>query len=328
MTRTIVKMQFGSHIYGTNLPTSDLDFKAIHVPFASDILLQRVKPAISIQTKQDITKKNEPSDIDFESFALQKYMAMLMEGQTVALSMLFTPDKWITERSDAWEAIRSSRQKWLHRGVSAFAGYCRQQANKYGIKGSRVAAAREAVKLFDNLIAANSAQTKLIEVWPAIEQFVAEGHDHVAIIEEKDFDDRAPAIMLEICNRKAQQHASLKMALSIFKRVFDEYGARALQAETNQGVDWKAMMHAVRVCREAEELLLHERITYPRPEAELLLRVRTGTLPYKEVADMLEMGLQRLEECQKLSRLPDKADVTEAEKFVLAAYAGEVFKAA
>src|ERR1700691_2658395 len=95
MTRTIVKMQFGSHIYGTNLPTSDLDYKAVHIPVAGDILLQRVKPAISIKTKQDDTKKNTASDIDFESFALQKYMAMLMEGQTVALSMLYTPEQWI-----------------------------------------------------------------------------------------------------------------------------------------------------------------------------------------------------------------------------------------
>jgi predicted nucleotidyltransferase len=43
MARTLVKMQFGSHVYGTNLPTSDLDVKAVHVPGAQDTLLQRVK---------------------------------------------------------------------------------------------------------------------------------------------------------------------------------------------------------------------------------------------------------------------------------------------
>lgn len=88
------------------------------------------------------------------------------------------------------------------------------------------------------------------------------------------------------------------------------------------------MMHALRVCHEAEELLLQHRITYPRPEAQLLLRVRTGALPYKEAAELLERGLERLEECQKLSKLPATADVSEAEKFVAAAYACEVLKAA
>src|ERR1039458_4497546 len=121
VVRTLVKMQFGSHVYGTNLPTSDLDLKAVHVPEATDILLQRVKPAISITTKQDATKRNAAGDVDFESFALQRFMAMLLEGQTVALSMLFTPDEWIREDSAEWRFIKANKQKWLHRGVSAFA---------------------------------------------------------------------------------------------------------------------------------------------------------------------------------------------------------------
>lgn len=69
--------------------------------------------------------------------------------------------------------------------------------------------------------------------------------------------------MLEVCNRKVQEHATLKEAHAMFKRIFDEYGQRALLAEKNEGVDWKAMMHATRVCHEAKELLLDHRITYP-----------------------------------------------------------------
>jgi predicted nucleotidyltransferase len=138
-------MQFGSHVYGTNVPTSDLDFKAVHIPAAEDILLQRVKAAISVKTKKDDTQKNTAEDTDFESFALQKYMAMLLEGQTVALTMLFVPDRWITERAPEWDEIREQKDRWLHRGVSAFAGYCRQQSAKYGIRGSRVAASRAAM---------------------------------------------------------------------------------------------------------------------------------------------------------------------------------------
>ena len=38
---TLVRMQFGSHVYGTNTPASDLDFKAVHLPPARDILLPR-----------------------------------------------------------------------------------------------------------------------------------------------------------------------------------------------------------------------------------------------------------------------------------------------
>jgi RNA repair pathway DNA polymerase beta family len=319
----IVKMQFGSHVYGTNLPTSDLDLKAVHVPDADDILLQRVKPAISITTKQDKKQRNGAADVDFESFALQKFMGMLLEGQTVALSMLFTPDEWIRESSAEWEEIKANKAKWLHRGVSAFAGYCRQQANKYGIKGSRVAASRAAMEFFAALIDLHGYQAKLREHWKAIEALVENGNEHLNVVEGLHGPGKS-VLMLEVCNRKIQEHATLKEGFAVCKRIFDEYGQRALMAENDQGVDWKAMMHAVRVAREAEELLLHHRITYPRPEADLLKEIRTGARPYKEVAGMLESGLSRLEECIQLSSLPEKADSACAQDLIMKVYRAEV----
>ena len=36
--KTLVKMQFGSHVYGPNVPTSDQDFKAVHLPDGLDSL--------------------------------------------------------------------------------------------------------------------------------------------------------------------------------------------------------------------------------------------------------------------------------------------------
>lgn len=47
---------------------------------------------------------------------------------------------------------------------------------------------------------------------------------------------------------------SIKSAREIAQRLVNEYGQRALQAERNEGIDWKALSHAVRVGREALEL--------------------------------------------------------------------------
>ncbi len=321
--KTLVRMQFGSHVYGTNVATSDHDFKAVHVPAASDILLQRVRPSINDGTKKGDGQKNGPDDIDFESFALQKFMAMLLEGQTVALTMIFTPDQWIIEQSPEWAFIRQNRSRWLHRSVSAFAGYCRQQANKYGIRGSRVAASRAVLTWAEQMVDAHGTQGRLRDHWPEVEELAGRGLEHVGIVAGTHADSQLVRF-LEVCNRKIQEHATFKEAYAISKRVFDEYGHRALLAETNQGVDWKACMHAVRVSREAEELLLHHTITYPRPEAGLLLAIRKGELPYKEVADMLETGLDRLEQCAKESALPERGDHACAESLILGVYRAEV----
>lgn len=62
------------------------------------------------------------------------------------------------------------------------------------------------------------------------------------------------------------------------------------QAESSEGIDWKALMHAVRILHEAHELLLYHQITFPRSESELLLRIRKGELPYQLVDEVIEMG--------------------------------------
>lgn len=327
MSKRLVEMEFGSTVYGTKLPTSDADFKGIFIPDARDIVLQRAKKVSNVTTKIDLDAKSTSKDIEWEWFSLQEYIKLLLEGQTVALTMLFMPEQHIIYKDNdalAWNIIRNNKDKFLHRGVSAFAGYCRTQANKYGIKGSRVAAAREACNFFEVLKArGHPDNTKLNELAGTTVTWVKRckdiGIEHIDIIEVEN-NNGVSEKMLEVCNRKAQFGATIKSAYDIFKRVFDEYGSRALMAEKNEGVDWKACMHAVRVAKEAEELLLTGNITYPRPEAELLLQIRKGELPYKQVAELIEEGLDNLELASAKSSLPEKPDFEFAENLIFETY--------
>ncbi len=75
-------------------------------------------------------------------------------------------------------------------------------------------------------------------------------------------------------------------------------------------------MHAVRVASEAYELLMLHHITYPRPEAALLLQIRKGELPYQQVAELIEQGLADLGYAQSKSTLPAEPDRQWAEDFV------------
>ena len=140
--KLILKTQFGSNVYGTNLPTSDLDYKAIYIPEPRDIILGRVKETIQQNTKKDKTAKNSKDDIDLEIFSLKKYLQLLTEGQTVALDILFTPKEFWVESTPIWEEIRENKHKFLNNKINSFIGYTRTQAAKYGIKGTRVAAMR------------------------------------------------------------------------------------------------------------------------------------------------------------------------------------------
>jgi hypothetical protein len=180
------------------------------------------------------------------------------------------------------------------------------------------------VSTLNGMIEATHPACKLSAHWDKLVE-VMTGQEHVEFLTDT-LRGRPECVvrMISVCNRKAQEHVTLKEALKIYQHLLDEYGQRALMAETNDGVDWKALMHATRVCREAEELLLHGTITYPRPEADLLLKIRKGELPYKEVAGLLEAGMDRLEECQRLSTLPERPDHAAAEELVADWYGKQV----
>lgn len=322
---TIFYCQFGSHIYGTNLATSDLDYKKIYLPCADDILLQRVSASRNEGTKANKTAKNSADDTDIEAFSLQKYIKLLLDGQTVAIGMLFTPAQWLQAKAHpAWHEIQENRHEFLHSGVSAYVGYCRQQANKYGIKGSRVSAVRNILTVLNNLSQEHGHLTKLSAVWDDIERYVATNEHCAIILADPAGNSRNIARMLDVCNRKTQEFITIKEAISIYQHLFDEYGHRALAAEKEQGIDWKALMHAVRVSEEAKELLLTGIVTYPRPEASLLLKIRQGHLPYKQVAEIIEEGLINIEQASLISILPKKPNIELSEAIIKKWYRQQV----
>jgi hypothetical protein len=111
---------------------------------------------------------------------------------------------------------------------------------------------------------------------------------------------------LSLANKKVGYTCTVDYARQVYKLALDKYGHRARLAETNDGIDWKATMHAVRIAAEAKELLLTGFITFPRPEAELLVKIRTGQIPYKEVEALVEKGLSDIEDAEKKSILADK----------------------
>lgn len=90
--QAIVEIKFGSHLYGTNTASSDLDIKGIYLPAKKDICLQRIQPVLATKRAKSPGEKNTSEDVDYELYSPGKYLALLAEGQTVALDMLFAPE--------------------------------------------------------------------------------------------------------------------------------------------------------------------------------------------------------------------------------------------
>lgn len=307
--KTIVRMKFGSHLYGTDTPQSDLDFKSIFIPPSRDILLQRIKHTVATKRPKIMGEKNYAGEVDEEAYALHRFMQLVSEGQTVSLDMLFAHDGAILDRTDLWSEIVDNRHRLLTKKSAAFVGYCRTQANKYGIKGSRVAAARAAAAMFKEAMDRLGTTAKVEVIAPLLERFVTE-NEHSALVPLSAIGRGEGHLLMhfECCNKKVPYTNSIKLAYELFARVYDEYGERARKAETNVGIDWKALSHAVRVAREAMELLETGHITFPLPYATHILEIKTGALTYDVVAAEIEELLESVESASPRSKLPDRPD--------------------
>ncbi len=315
----LFELKFGSHLYGTNTESSDTDLKSIYLPTAKEIVLGKYKKTLSTQRPKREGERNTKDDIDVEIVSLDQYLKLLAEGQTMAFDILYgvtdnLPINWYA--SWIWREIYSNRDKLISKDLTAFMGYAKTQAAKYGLKGHRVAALREVREWANN--SPLKDQDKLIDLNP--DDFVSALQNiHVKMVTQPD-KKGVLVTYLEVHNKKYQLNIKMGLFKDQINQAFEEYGHRARLAENNEGIDWKALSHAVRVNNEGIELLKTGHITFPRPDRELLLKIKTGQLPYKEVADIITDGQLELEEAAKHSQLRSKPDLEWIDNFVEEVY--------
>jgi predicted nucleotidyltransferase len=327
--KKIIEIKYGSHLYGTDTPSSDLDLKSVFLPTREDLLSGNHRKTIQLKRPKLHGEKNTKDDVDVEMLSLDRFIELLSEGQTMALDMVFAPKENFTaegkvahasEAGRIWDEIVLNKERMLTKNVTAFVGYARKQAAKYGVKGSRIGAVREVLNLLKTL----HPHSKLSSHEELINKLVADTKEFISmektalveVVELPAHKDGPPQKYLHCCGRKTPFTNKVLDAVKIYQRVFDEYGARALQAESNKGVDFKALSHAVRVNTEAVELLTTGKVTLPLPNRELILAIKKGEIPFKEVSVMIENGMAEIEAARAVSSLRHEPDLEWAREFV------------
>lgn len=301
----IVKMQFGSHLYGTANENSDLDYKGIFMPTKELILLNRVPKSYSRNTKNNNRGKNTSDDIDIEIYSLHYFIKLACEGQTVALDMLHAPNAMIVTSSPVWDLIVENRDKFYTKNLKAFIGYARRQAAKYGIKGSRLNAAKSVIDVLERF----SPSWTLASAWPELPR-----GEHLYFLGENPNGIR----QYQVCGKVLQETQKIDYALGIVRKFHDAYGRRAQQAANNENVDWKAVSHALRAAYQVEELLTDKTITFPLKQAKHLLAIKNGELDFlTEVSPALEDLMGKVEVLSEKSDLPKKPDRKFWDQFII-----------
>lgn len=294
--KTIMKGYFGSHLYGTSTPKSDVDFKEIYVPHARDILTGNVKEHMSKNTN-NTSSKNTKDDVDHELYSLKYFFKLAADGETVALDMLHTPPSLVVKSDlpDVWKYIQDNRSRFYTTNMKSYLGYVRKQASKYGVKGSRLAVLRQALKrsnewgqYFDNGAVIRLSHMK--NVLP-----VGEFASWVETENEKT----GKQTFYSLLDRKFQDTLTNKEFNAVLVKLEENYGERARKAEANEGIDWKALSHACRGGLQLLEIYKTGDLVYPLQDAPFILDVKLGKHTFKTVQEFLEDIVDQVEQASE-----------------------------
>lgn len=287
----VCKTVFGSHLYGTQTPSSDRDLKGIFVPSTRDVLLGRIPKTAPLTEVA----------VDGNLFSLHSFLHLAVQGQTVAIDMLWTPPS-LTERGPyawIWDMIVANRTRLLSRSMNAFVGYARGQAAKYSLKGSRL----EKLVAFRDKLEGTCPDLNLATYWDIL---------------PRDAERTNPAGVpeLQIAGKWFGSTTAVRFVTDVIDRSIDRYGERAREACEAGGTDWKALSHAVRVSKELKELLTEGDLAFPLRDRELLLRIKKGEVEMQQVQDLLDQDLLEIEILSEQSPLPEKVDVVWWDQFL------------
>jgi hypothetical protein len=300
--RTILcRTVFGSKLYGTDTPESDTDYKSVFMPTAREILTGQIPKTINMTTGKN-NSRNGADDVDHESFSLHYFMQLLYQGQTVALDMLHGNKEEIS--TPIWKYLKTHRHEFYTKNMKAFVGYARKQAAKYGVKGSRLDAAREALSFL-----ITKGDRTIQHLYEHSELWEGE-HIHLSLYTLPDGDYDITKSYWEVCGKKMTFGGKASHYVDMLKKFYDNYGGRAKLAAANEGIDWKAISHAFRVAFQTQMILSGDGFKYPLPQTEYLRKVKAGKLDYTtEVAPYLDSLMDVIEAQSRHSELPDKVKV-------------------
>lgn len=316
--KMIVRSVFGSHLYGLDTPQSDMDYKGVFIPYLNDILLRKEQEVITTTTKSKAKLRNNSTDVDTEIFSVLKFMKLLLQGQAVSLDLFFTPEKHLLDTSPEWTLILKNKRHFLHKNISPYIGYCRQQAAKYGIKGSRV----NTLKMVLDTLSQLNQNKFVIEEWDIFLELSKLEHCEIIFEDTRNMNDQ---YLFMCCSKKIQQHTKISKATELFSSIYENYGVRAKLAEKNEGIDWKALSHALRVADQGIELLKTHHITFPLENKEYLLEVKKGLIQFQEVSELIEQRFFELEEAKNGSTLPETPNHDKMNEIVLEIYKEHFF---
>jgi predicted nucleotidyltransferase len=344
----LFKAKSGSHAYGLNTPTSDVDIRGVFIA-PKDVFYGLYLPEQASDDTNDTTY-----------YELRRFVKLLSQQNPNTIEFLNFPDDCILKKHPLFDRILEHKDKFISCRVrDTFSGYAIAQIGKsrglhkkivnpmdkekktpldfcYTIYNDHTISLKEWIPIhFQNKTVEEVLSRCGLSALNHVQDGYAMFYDTVTPFNEASFmrgicfDDSNDVHLSSIPKQGVYFVCHVfynKDAYSRYCRNYSDYwkwvenrnpDRYAKNMEIGKGADFKNIMHCVRLLRMSEEMLRGEGLNVRRPDREEPLEIRNGLHDYDELLAYAEGKIKLLDELVPVSPLPKEVDIELLNKLLI-----------
>jgi len=296
--RTILKIKHGSHAYGLNTATSDLDVKGVCIePFAYHFGFLH-----SFEQHERMAHEG----VDLVVYSLKKFARLASDCNPNIIEVLHGADEDVIFCDEFGERLREHRYDFISKKAKfTFAGYANAQLKRIKTHRSWL------------LNPPKGAPTRSEF---GLEEGVRISKSEIGAIDALIADGKMPVMTGGLMHLFTQEraYAAAKDHFDQFQNWVKSRNPARAALEAKFGFDTKHGMHLLRLMRMCKEILAFGKVIVKRLEdREELLDARNGKRPYDSLIEEAERLEAECEELYKTSTLQKEPDREALDKFIV-----------
>lgn len=334
----IMEAKMGSHAYGTNLPTSDIDIRGVFIQPLNDILKYGYIDQITDKT----------NDVVF--YELKRFLDLVKGNNPNILELLNIPKDCIIYKHDLYDILIENANNFITKKCRwTFAGYAIDQIKKASSYEKMINWEESQMKrmsVLDFCYVLNNMQSIEFKKWlyninhlgeqtAHLSQFdiglanIDHAHNlyamyysighHWGVVSDENKSNDVQLISIPKNSMPAGYLYFNKDAYSIHCKKYSEYQSWLINRNEDRfkmnkdhgkNYDSKNMSHCIRLLDMAIEIGECKGIIVRRPEEHrnLLLSIRHGEMEFEDLMELAENKIQILDRIFENSNLPESID--------------------
>jgi len=315
--KVVLEINTGSHLYGTNTPTSDIDICGIVMPSIEEVFGFEKMEEIDLSIKdKDVSGRNTSEAIDIKYYEFRKFIKLALECNPNILEMMFVNKENINYIDEIGKSILDNSHLFPNKDLikMKYLSYSKSQKHKMTLK----------VQNSNDLFITRDYLLDYI------------GSDSLKDLTDKESILKSKQLLVELKKDIIDKNIPIKFYDSFIKigdinlnnnlnvkHVVKDISGRLETSSSRKelwdkyGYDTKFCMNVFRLLFEAQELLGTNRIEFPLKRREFLLDVKSGKYKIEEVMSMVEIEEKELEHSYTNSRISNTIRYKEIQDFVI-----------